>query len=201
MAPKTNVVVQPKAEPKQTVKEVIEEKVEVSVAETKKVVVSGLTTNIRRKSTLSINDRKLRKEEEEEEKQKEALTGEARTDFSQAMLRNKWMQLARNLRKEGKESLYVTLTKHQPELEENFLVSFAIDSEVQLLELNELKADILSFIRQELQNFGVQLNFKMNKAQNVKKRETSKERYNKMVEKYPALDTLRKRFNMDLEYD
>lgn len=194
-------MVKPKAEPVKPIQRVVEEKEEVYATETKKVVVSGLTTTVRRKSTLSINDRKLRKEEEDEEKQKEALTGEARNEFSQAMLRNKWMQLARNLRKEGKESLYVTLTKHQPELEDNFIVSFSIDSEVQLLELNELKADILSFIRQELQNYGVQLDFRMNKNQEVKKRETSKERYNKMVEKYPALDSLRKRFNMDLEYD
>ena len=111
------------------------------------------------------------------------------------------MQLARNLRKEGKESLYVTLTKHQPDLENDFSVSFAIDSEVQLLELNDLKSDILSFLRKELQNFGVQLEFKMNQNQTVQRKETSKERYNKMVEKQPALDALRKRFNMDLEYD
>lgn len=194
-------MVKTKPEVKQPVK-AVEETVAVEIEKRESTpVVSGVTTTIRRKSTLSINDRKLRKEEEDEEKQKEALTGEARNEFSQAMLRNKWMQLARNLRKEGKESLYVTLTKHQPELEDNFIVSFSIDSEVQLLELNELKADILSFIRQELQNYGVQLDFRMNKNQEVKKRETSKERYNKMVEKYPALDSLRKRFNMDLEYD
>jgi len=150
---------------------------------------------------LSIKNHKINKQEEVQEQQKEAARGEARNDFSQAMLRNKWMVLARNLKREGKESLFVTLTKHQPELSENYVVNFSIDSEVQLIELNELKADIITFLRKELQNFGIQLDFKMNAFKNVERKESSKERYNKMIEKYPALDEFRKKFNMDIEYD
>ena len=167
----------------------------------KKVVVSGVTKSVRRKSSLSIKNRKLHKQEQNEVLKKEALTGEARNDFSQALLRNKWSQLARNFQKEGKESLYVTLTKHQPEVGNNFLVTFLIDSQVQLLELNDLKADILSFLRKELQNYGIQLEFKMNQNIAVKRHKTSKERYEKMVKKNPALELFRKKLNMDIEYD
>ena len=59
--------------------------------------------------------------------------------FSQKLLEEKWNKFAEIKNKEGKIGLFTTLTKQTPELLDNFLIKFILDSEVQKMEFQTQK--------------------------------------------------------------
>ena len=85
-------------------------------------------------------------------------------------------------------------------LKENFILEFTIDNEIQKIELEEERSNLLSFIRIELNNYGIQLKVLLSQEDNSVKHLSSKDKFMKMAEKNPALHVLREKLNLDIEY-
>jgi len=121
--------------------------------------------------------------------------------FSQKLLEEKWNEFAEIKNKEGKIVLYTTLTKQNPELLDNFLIKFILDSEVQKMEFQTQNQLLLDFLRAELKNGHIQLALELTKSDNPKLTQlTSKERFFQMAEKNPDLHIFKEKFNLDLEF-
>ena len=121
--------------------------------------------------------------------------------FSQKLLEEKWKKFAEIKNKEGKIGLFTTLTKQTPELLDNFLIKFILDSEVQKMEFQTQKQLLLDFLRAELKNGHIQLVLELTKSDNPKLTQlTSKERFFQMAEKNPDLHIFKEKFNLDLEF-
>ena len=121
--------------------------------------------------------------------------------FSQKLLEEKWNEFAEIKNKEGKIGLYTTLTKQNPELLDNFLIKFILDSEVQKMEFQTQNQLLLDFLRAELKNGHIQLALELTKYDNPKLTQlTSKERFFQMAEKNPDLHIFKEKFNLDLEF-
>ena len=121
--------------------------------------------------------------------------------FSQKLLEEKWNEFAEIKNKEGKIVLYTTLTKQNPELLDNFLIKFILDSEVQKMEFQTQNQLLLDFLRAELKNGHIQLALELTKYDNPKLTQlTSKERFFQMAEKNPDLHIFKEKFNLDLEF-
>ena len=121
--------------------------------------------------------------------------------FSQKLLEEKWNKFAEIKNKEGKIGLFTTLTKQTPELLDNFLIKFILDSEVQKMEFQTQKQLLLDFLRAELKNGHIQLVLELTKSDNPKLTQlTSKERFFQMAEKNPDLHIFKEKFNLDLEF-
>ena len=121
--------------------------------------------------------------------------------FSQKLLEEKWNEFAEIKNKEGKIGLYTTLTKQTPELLDNFLIKFILDSEVQKMEFQTQNQLLLDFLRAELKNGHIQLALELTKSDNPKLTQlTSKERFFQMAEKNPDLHIFKEKFNLDLEF-
>ena len=121
--------------------------------------------------------------------------------FSQKLLEEKWNEFAEIKNKEGKIGLYTTLTKQNPELLDNFLIKFILDSEVQKMEFQTQNQLLLDFLRAELKNGHIQLALELTKSDNPKLTQlTSKERFFQMAEKNPDLHIFKEKFNLDLEF-
>ncbi len=160
----------------------------------------GVKRYKRASSGLSISGLKSQKTEEKKEEEQEDLSNKPKEKFSPEELRSTWNKYGFQARKRGKQGLYVTLSKHIPELKENFRIEFEIDNEIQKIELDAEKADLLSYLRQSLNNYSISLDLKINKEDTGIKHLTSKDKFLKMAEKNPALNQLRERLNLDIEY-
>ena len=120
--------------------------------------------------------------------------------FSQKQLEEKWNEFAEIKNKEGKIGLFTTLSKQTPELLDDFLIKFILDSEVQKMEFQTQNQLLLDFLRAELKNSHIQLVLELSKSDNPKLTQlTSKERFFQMAEKNPDLHIFKEKFNLDLE--
>jgi len=88
----------------------------------------------------------------------------------------------------------------KPEIKQNFLLEFTIDNEIQNIELEDERSNLLTFLRVELNNYVIQLKVLVSKEDNSVKHLSSKDKFLKMADKNPALHELRERLNLDIEY-
>ncbi|WP_140938621.1 DNA polymerase III subunit gamma/tau [Sphingobacterium lumbrici] len=109
----------------------------------------------------------------------------------------KWNVLAENLKVESRITLYTIMTASQPRLKGN-LIEIDVENAVQMDQLREGKIDILNYLRVELRNFSLELEGVQIEQSKVRKPYTSQEKYQVMATKNPALETLRKTFNLGL---
>lgn len=109
----------------------------------------------------------------------------------------KWNELANKMRQESRITIYTIMTANMPRLIGN-TIEIDVENAVQSDQLKEGKIDILNFLRVELSNFS--LDIEVNELEHgvIRKAYTSQEKYQVMVEKNPALDLLRKTFNLGL---
>jgi len=78
-----------------------------------------------------------------------------------------------------------------------------LETELQLNRLtDELKPKLLGYLRQRFQNEAIEIQFKisnhLNHAPNIPY--TEAEKWSSLVEKYPALATLKSKFGLDFEH-
>lgn len=180
-----------------------EEAVEIAVEEQPKIVhkVVGVQ-NYKRKvaSTLSINGLKNQKKEEREEEEQEDFTNKPSAPFTLEELSSKWKSYGYQLKKSGRQSLYVTLSKRIPDIKDNFILEFEVDNEVQKMEMESEKSSLLSYLRSELNNYSISLSILLTEKDDSIKHLTNKDKFIKMAEKNSALNQLREKLNLDIEY-
>ena len=91
------------------------------------------------------------------------------------------------------------MTANVPEIQPDFNIGVVIENPIQDDLLSASKIDILNELRTNLRNFAIDLVPIKMKADTSRKPYTAQEKYQAMVAKNPALDVLRKTFNLGLE--
>jgi len=120
--------------------------------------------------------------------------------FSQDDLQKIWVDRV-NLLYKGKDSLVSSLTKYSPELKEDGVIQLQLDAQHQFDLVQEHKLLLVQNLREQFNNFSVQLETPVKKgAVESKKAYTPKEIYQSLVEQNPELENLRKTFDLDLDY-
>jgi DNA polymerase-3 subunit gamma/tau len=121
-----------------------------------------------------------------------------REPVTQEQLAEAWKLFADSMNQAGKRSLFATLTLYNPQLEGE-QIHFKVANRVQDSDLKEIRAELMEFLRKRLQNFQLQLEVELAKSNEQKMKLLSeKDKYDKMVEKNPLLEELRKRLDLDL---
>jgi len=92
--------------------------------------------------------------------------------------------------------LYATLTKRKPILKDNHTIELFIDNKVQEDYISSIKLDLMNFLRTELNNYSILLDLKIEQVSEEKSLYTSKEKFDKMVEKNPNLKTLQNKLKL-----
>lgn len=167
-------------------------------------------TGIRKKKAMQLapHDRfRLRDELGSSEKQEdgtseESIETESRPSktVTQEDLLAAWDLYANSLNELGKKSLYSTLKADKPKLE-GTQIHMVLSNTIQEMEILDMKADMMEFLRNHLQNFELDIVTEVRKGDDSKVHLYSdKEKYEAMKEKNPALEELRKRLNLDLEF-
>ena len=88
-----------------------------------------------------------------------------------------------------------------PELTATESMSFIVDSHAIEKDIQEIKADLLEQIRIDLSNFYLQLELVVEiGGHDIQVPYTPTEKFNKLAERHPLLNELKKRLDLELEY-
>lgn len=132
------------------------------------------------------------------------LTGERpATPFNLAMLWKVWDAYAAEIREQDRQSYYSTLTKRKPVVREENKIELIIDNHVQLADLDADKTNLLTHLREALNNWHIQLEgvIEEDDSNDDAHLYTPEERFKAMVEINPALGLLKRQFDLDIEHD
>lgn len=164
----------------------------------------GKTTGI---PSLSAMKAKLEMKEEkgpqESTKEQDLYDGKPADAFDLNQLWEAWKAYAAKINQAGKQSYYVTLTKHDPVMVETNQIEFLVDNHVQVSDLNEDKGNLLDFLREKLNNWRIQLKVVIDEsdAKDGDSLYDPSDKFAAMVEKNPLLNELKNRFDLDVDHD
>ncbi|MCD4730910.1 MAG: DNA polymerase III subunit gamma/tau [Bacteroidales bacterium] len=147
--------------------------------------------------TISINNSKP-SEEKEKNEQPEDLTNKPANDFTQEQLDNIWHFVAEKYKRD--KNRYITFTKHKPRKGHNHKIEFTVDTKIQKKEIEDRFIEFIPMIKENLNNFHIQIDINVTKIESNQKPYTPQEKFNKMAEKNPALKKLKDQLGLEIEF-
>lgn len=121
-------------------------------------------------------------------------------DFTEVKLREAWANFA-NMQ-EANSNFRSVLTANQPAKESDDTVTFSVISSFQENEIKTKYQEIMTFLRQELNNskLNLRIEVKAEDVPNTAKPFTIKDKFKSMSEKNPDLNNLKDKMELDLDY-
>ena len=153
------------------------------------------------KKSISIKDTLNGTAEKITEVKPEEDVPDLSSAFDQPMLEGLWRSYADKLEKHGRMTLSAAMKKRKPTVGENFELSFIVDSAAAEKDLNEEKLELLIYLRKALSNFKISLTIivNINEASDGPAY-TPSEKFKKLAEINPAMNDLKKSFDLEIEY-
>lgn len=153
------------------------------------------------KKSISISTKLNGGGEKKTEVANEETLPDLSAPFDAASLDRLWNQYAIKLQGEGRMTLFSAMQKRKPEIKDNFIINFSVDSAALEKDFNEQKIDLLAFLRKELSNYKINLMIDINATPSTNDVPyTPSEKFKKLAEINPAMNELKKRFDLDIEY-
>lgn len=122
------------------------------------------------------------------------------TSVNAVDLEKAWVEYGNKLQQQGRMAISVAILKRLPEITDDNKVLFTIDHAGLEKDLNEIRPELLAFLRSTLSNPGMQLITKIYIPQEgERKAYTAQEKYKRMLEKNPAIDELRRQLDLEIE--
>lgn len=127
----------------------------------------------------------------------ELVLGNEYQEITQSSFLDRWNTFAEKMKAESRITIFTIMTASIPRLNGS-LIEIDVENMVQMEQIREYKIDILNYLRVELRNFSLDLTAVQVEQSRALKPYTSQEKYQAMATKNPALETLRKTFNLGL---
>ncbi len=138
---------------------------------------------------------KLEEKELSAKEQHEIYTkDEGSEKFTPEQLEKKWKEFVATLN--DKPNLQSTLSR-LPAFAEDYQFVLEIENTVQEDLINQVKTELVSWLRRELKNSGIQLSTKITATVKGRIIYTDAEKYDELLKKNPSLKLLRQKFNLD----
>ena len=122
------------------------------------------------------------------------------TDFSEKQLLVLWNDLIFLLKEKGKSNLGITLGVHKPKLLENRLIELPLSNAAQAEMILEEKYMILEYLRNKLKNDKIEIKTKIMQVKKSDIPYTNNDKFKKMLDENPQLETLRIKLGLDPDY-
>ncbi len=179
-------------------KEVLESAIKVNSTPKIELPKPPVLQNIRRRN----NSLSLKSIHQKKEQQKTILEvnydNHPKDSFTEKELQKTWNDYRKILIKKGQKSMASILAADLPELKENFIVQFTLPNKLMEDQLKQGRPKLIKFLRESLNNFGVNIKVVVNETVEKKFAYTPQEKYNKLKEKNPFLKKLKDTFQLDL---
>lgn len=129
--------------------------------------------------------------------------GKPATDFNMARLWEVWKAYTETIKEEGRQSYYATLTRHDPILKDGFKIEFLVDNDIQKIDLDNDKSNLLGYLREKLTNWQISLEsiVKDDDATDDMELYAPDAKYKEMVKINPNLGKLRELYDLEVDYD
>ena len=172
-----------------------QEKPVVTTNETPKPTLKNIK---RRTSALSLKSLHQKKDVKVNLDEEENYDNHPKTPFSLDELKDAWKKYYFQLQRLGEQSMAAIIASDEPKLQEDFTIIFAVPSDLMKSQLEKGKPKLLRFLREKLNNYGIQINVKVNETIEKKFAYTPQEKYDKLKEKNPLLEKLKSTFGLDV---
>ncbi|WP_018342566.1 hypothetical protein [Cytophaga aurantiaca] len=125
----------------------------------------------------------------------------AQQNFTLEQLTKVWTAYAENIKSKGQINHHMVLTSTTLDLQEDFGIHITVGNEVQMDQLEEIKVEFLSYLRQSLKNTAIRIHAKIGYvAPKEKKFFTDDDKLKILMEDYPLVIELRKKFGLEINY-
>ena len=118
-------------------------------------------------------------------------------DFTEEEMQAVWNDYAAIVEEEGKYNLLSHLSMGVPKLEGS-IIHLEFPNDTIRVEVERAKFELLGFLREKLQNYDISLSIEVNETAVKRYAYTTREKFEKLKEKNPLIDTLRKEFDLDI---
>jgi DNA polymerase-3 subunit gamma/tau len=185
-----------------------ESELEISIPNLKTVVVEALQVKEppkiilkkenKRASGLSLSSIKAKKDHLIKQMDVVIIEEDLPTDpFTEKELIAIWNTYIENLRKDGKHNLASILAIDVPKVT-GTTINLEFPNSTNKLEVERQQYNLLGFIRKALNNFDINLSITVNEVMEKQYAYTALEKFEKLKEKNPNIDLLRKTFDLDV---
>lgn len=183
----------------------------VSIPETKAPITNTITKEaptpkkidlknpIKRVSGLSISSLKAKKEHELNKKELVVDESKLPKDIvSEEKLQKLWAEFVNVIDAKGQKILASNLNADIPKLKNETTIHIELPNDTMRKEVEREQYELMEFLKKQLNNYFLELKIKVNETTETKFAFTPEEKYEKLRQKNPVIDLLRKEFDMDL---
>lgn len=148
--------------------------------------------------SLSLSSIRARREFEAQSKPEQKHHDDLPMEpFTEIEMVEQWLKYAQRLGNKGYKILESLMLINDPKLEGTTIIH-ELPNESSKIDFEGERHDLLGYIRGKLHNHSIQLEVRLNEAIESKKAFTAEEKYQQLKDINPALDTLRKLFDLDV---
>ena len=180
-------------------------KPEIESGSEKEIILSKPITKIslsakKKSKTISITAAFQQLNEKKEVEQEVDISTLRKADFSATKMLQTWKEVIAFVKQKGKSNLGITLGIFPPELKGNYVIELPLSNSSQVEMLLEEKYMILEFLRNKLENDYIEITTKIIEGEKSNIPYTNKDKFAKMMEENPHLETLRMKLGLDPDY-
>ncbi|CAL2103392.1 DNA polymerase III subunits gamma and tau [Tenacibaculum sp. 190130A14a] len=151
----------------------------------------------RRSSSLTLKSVHEKREEKSSDLE-ENFDNHPKTPFTEEQLKDAWKKYYFKLYNGGERSVASVITAGEPKLSNNFEILFSLPNSLMSNQLEKAKPKLLKHLRETLNNYGISIKVVVNEKVEKKFAYTPHEKYQKLKEKNPLLETLKNTFGLDV---
>lgn len=153
----------------------------------------------KRVSGLSISSLKAKKEHELNRKDETIDESKLpRESFTEETMQKHWADFVHKIDTDGRKILASNLNTDIPKLQGDTTIWIELPNSTMKKEIEREQYDLMEYLRANLNNHFIKLKITVNEEVAKKFAFTPEEKYQKLQEKNPAIDILRKTFDLDL---
>ena len=173
----------------------------ISQTSTEKTIANkiNIKPTSKRVSGLSISSLKAKKQHELNKIEviidEDALPQDT---FTEEILRKHWNEFVDQIDAKGQKILASNLSVDTPKLKNDVIICIEMPNDTMKKEIERENFELMEYLRAKLNNHFIQLQISVNEKSAKKFAFTPEEKYEKLREKNPAIDLLRKTFDLDL---
>ncbi|MFD2588645.1 DNA polymerase III subunit gamma/tau [Croceitalea marina] len=151
-----------------------------------------------RVSGLSISSLKAKKEHQNTKTNAQVEEEKPTDPFSEEEMQNHWADFVKKLDDKGKKILASNLNADIPKLKNETTIWIELPNSTMKKEVEREQSLMLNYLKEQLNNYAITLQITVNEETSKKFAFTPEEKYEKLKEKNPVIDLLRKEFDLDL---
>lgn len=164
------------------------------------VTVPKISINNAKKSTSGLSLKSIRKKKEHQIRQLDVVIDEEdlpKEPVSQEALTEAWNDYTSSMSKKGEKILASILQMDKPKLKDT-AIHLTYSNNTNKIELERAQFPLLAYLRKRLLNYDLHLEITVNEEVAKKYAFTPREKYEKLKEKNPNIELLKKAFGLDI---